>query len=69
MDEEMLLAGIGILVSILLLSFSYKKYFSKRNNTKENLTFPKIKTKNTFLHTTDNFGKMEKGVVSKDRQG
>ncbi len=57
---------IGIFVSILLVFFIYKRYFSKRNNTNENLIPPKIKTKNTWLHTTDNFGKMEKGVVSKD---
>jgi len=57
---------IGILISILLLSFLYKRYFSKRYNTNQNPTPTEIKTKNTFLHTTDNFGKMEKGVVSND---
>ncbi len=49
-----------------MLSFLYKRYFSKRYNTKQNPTPTEIKTKNTFLHTTDNFGKMEKGVVSND---
>ena len=57
---------IGILISILLLSFLYKRYFSNRNNTNQNLMHPEVKTKNTWLYTTDNFGKMEKGVVNRD---
>jgi hypothetical protein len=35
----------------------------KRNNTDKKVIQPKIPTKNKWLYPTDNFGKMERGVV------
>ena len=63
---EGIVISIGIFVSILLVFYLYKRYFSNRNNTNQNLMHPEVKTKNTWLYTTDNFGKMEKGVVNRD---
>ena len=49
-----------IIGSILFLMLFY--FLFKRNN-KQKLIQPKIKTKNKWLYPTDNFGKLERGVV------
>jgi hypothetical protein len=36
----------------------------KIDNTKQKVIPPKMKTKNKWLYPTDNFGKLEKGVVN-----
>jgi len=49
-------------VSIIFIMLFY--FFRKKNNTKQEVIPPKIETKNKWLYPTDNFGKLEKGVVN-----
>jgi hypothetical protein len=59
-----LLIGVFILILFLLK----RRYFSNINKSNQERTQPEFKSKNKWLYSSDNFGKMEEGVVRKDRK-
>ncbi len=57
-----------IVVFILILFLLKRRYFSNINKSNQQLTQTEFRSKNKWLYPKDNFGKMEDGVVRKDRE-